>query len=122
MLAARLGCLLFAVTAALVASAAANASETIDSNATGVALAGQREGRGARHVLGGREAEAAARLGADGANPPVRGGKQVALLDYSGGYGKYHTTFALYARVSSAARSAAISWNSLPRCWTLSGW
>ena len=27
-----------------------------------------------------------------------------------------------YASVSSAARSAAISWNSWPRCWTLSGW
>ena len=26
-----------------------------------------------------------------------------------------------YASVSSAARSAAIAWNSLPRCWTLSG-
>jgi hypothetical protein len=94
MLAARLGCLLFAVTAALVASVAATASETIDANASAVVLAVNGKGEAlVTYSAGGRQKRLLA-WGADGANPPVRGGKQVAFsLDYSGGYGKYHTTY-----------------------------
>ena len=51
------------VLGASVLASTATASELIDRNAQGHRLRRQREGRGARHVHGGRQVEARARLG-----------------------------------------------------------
>ena len=63
--------------------------------------------------------------GGAGAGDGGRGADDIAALAQSAsslGAQLTGSISALYARVSSAALVAAISWNSWPRCWTLSGW
>jgi hypothetical protein len=78
----------------LAASAAgtASASQLIDRNVTKVQLdVNTKQEAKITYTKGGVVKHVLA-WGAIGANPPTRGGKQVAFkLDYSGGYGKYHT-------------------------------
>jgi hypothetical protein len=90
----RRGLLFAAVTAALVGATTATASQPIDSNASGVELAVNSKGEAlVTYTAKGREKRLLV-WGAMNAVPPARGQKQVAFsIDYSGGYGKYHTAY-----------------------------
>ena len=83
--------------AALAVVGNAAASELIDRDATGVTLAANGKGEA---LLTYHKAGALKRVlvwGAINARAPVPGGKQVSFqLDYSGGYGKYHTKYWLH--------------------------
>jgi hypothetical protein len=83
-----------AVVVALAAAPAAGASQLLDDNATNVKLAVNNKGEAlVTYTKAGKEKRLLV-WGAINALPPVRGGKQVEFkLDYSGGYGKYRTTY-----------------------------
>ena len=88
------GFLLVAAVAALVAAPTASPSQLLDDNATGVKLAVNGKGEAlVTYTANGKQKRVLA-WGAVNANPPARGQKQVEFqLDYSGGYGKYRTTY-----------------------------
>jgi len=79
---------------ALAATGTASAAQLIDRNATGVQIAANAKGEA---LLTYRKAGAVKHVlvwGAENARVPTAGGKQVKFsLDYSGGYGKYHTGY-----------------------------
>jgi hypothetical protein len=91
---ARLAPILALVAATLAFAGTAGAAQLVDRDATGVKIAANAKGEGLltynahgklRHVL---------LWGALNAKPPAAGGKQEKFkLDYSGGYGKYHTVY-----------------------------
>jgi hypothetical protein len=91
---ARRGFLLVAVLAALVGAPAASPSQLLDDNASDVRLAVNGKGEAlVTYTANGRQKRVLA-WGAVNASPPARGQKQVEFrLDYSGGYGKYRTTY-----------------------------
>jgi hypothetical protein len=79
------------IAASLVASHAASASQLIDRNATNVKLETDAKGEAMLTYTVGGQVKHVLAWGAVNANPPKRGGQQVAFkLDYSGGYAKYH--------------------------------
>jgi hypothetical protein len=90
----RRGLLFFAVPCALVAASPAAASKLIDENATGITLAVNAKGEAlVTYSAKGRQKRVLL-WGAVDARPPSRGQKQVEFsIDYSGGYGKYRTTY-----------------------------
>jgi hypothetical protein len=85
--------LLVTLSTALFASSA-RAAQVIDLNATGVKIAANSKGEA---LLTYTKAGAVKHIliwGAENALVPTAGGKQVKFsLDYSGGYGKYHTVY-----------------------------
>ena len=78
----------------LVVAPTASPSQLLDDNATGVKLAVNGKGEAlVTYTANGKQKRILA-WGAVNANPPARGQKQVEFqLDYSGGYGKYRTTY-----------------------------
>jgi len=91
---ARRSFVLVAAVITLVTAPAAGASQLLDDNPSGVALAVNGKGEAlVTYTKAGKEKRILA-WGAINALPPTRGGKQVEFkLDYSGGYGKYHSTY-----------------------------
>jgi hypothetical protein len=79
--------------AALAAVPTAAGSQLIDRNATGVKLVVDAKGEAMLTYTAGGQLKHVLAWGAIDAIPPSQDQKQVAFsLDYSGGYGKYHTT------------------------------
>ena len=91
---ARRGALLAMATVVLVIAPTASPSQLLDDNASGVQLAVNGKGEAlVTYTANGRPKRVLA-WNAVNANPPVQGAKQVEFkLDYSGGYGKYRTTY-----------------------------
>jgi len=79
---------------ALAATGTASAAQLIDRNATGVKITANSKGEA---LLTYTKAGAVKHIliwGAENARVPAAGGKQVKFsLDYSGGWGKYHTVY-----------------------------
>jgi hypothetical protein len=77
-----------------VTAVPATASEIIDRNATGIKLAVNSKGEALVTYTSAGKLKRVLVWGAVNAVAPTPGGKQVAFqLDYSGGYGKYHTLY-----------------------------
>jgi hypothetical protein len=84
--------LLIPALAALAAAPAAAGSQVIDRNASGVKLEVDAKGEAMMTYTAGGQLKHVLAWGAVNAKPPNQDSKQVAFsLDYSGGYGKYHT-------------------------------
>jgi hypothetical protein len=82
-----------ALLAALLIVPAATSSQLIDRDATGVKLEVDAKGEAMLTYTAGGRLKHVLAWGAVNAIAPTPNGKQVAFsLDYSGGYGKYHTT------------------------------
>jgi len=82
------------VLAALAFTGSAGAAQLIDRNATGVKIAANAKGEGLLTYSAGGKLKHVLLWGAVGANVPTQGGKQEKFkLDYSGGWGKYHTVY-----------------------------
>src|SRR5262245_58275699 len=90
----RLGLPVLVATVVLVVAPAAKPSQIIDRNATGVALAVNGKGEALVTYTANGKQKRLLVWGAEGAIPPAPGQKQVEFrFDYSGGYGKYKTTY-----------------------------
>jgi hypothetical protein len=84
---------LLAAAAFLVFTSAANASQLIDRNATGVSLKVNAKGEAMITYKSGGKLKHVLAWGAVNAKPPNESSPQVKFkLDYSGGFGKYHRT------------------------------
>jgi len=82
------------VTVALAATGTASAAQLIDRNATGVKIAANSKGEMLLTYTKAGVVKHILVWGAEDARVPTAGGKQVKFsLDYSGGYGKYHTDY-----------------------------
>ena len=85
--------LLFA-TVALAVTGTASAAQLIDRNATGVKITANSKGEALLTYTKAGAVKHVLIWGAENARVPVAGGKQVKFsLDYSGGWGKYHTIY-----------------------------
>jgi hypothetical protein len=79
---------------AVVTASPAHASELIDRNASGVALAVNDKGEALLTYQAGGKIKRVLAWGAVNAIPPTRGKKQLEFqLDYSGGYGKHKRNY-----------------------------
>jgi hypothetical protein len=82
------------VLAALALTGTASAAQLIDRNATGVKIAANAKGEGLLTYSAAGKLKHVLLWGAMGATVPTQGGKQEKFkLDYSGGWGKYHTVY-----------------------------
>jgi hypothetical protein len=89
----RLAILTVLVVACVVVSSA-SASEIVTRNASGISLKVDKAGHALVTYRQGGQVKRALFWGAVNANPPTRGGKQVAFKrDFSGGWGTFHTKF-----------------------------
>lgn len=82
------------VLAALALAGTASAAQLIDRNATGVKIAANAKGEGLLTYSAAGKLKHVLLWGAMGAKVPTQGGKQEKFkVDYSGGWGKYHTVY-----------------------------
>ena len=83
-----------AAVAALAVTGTAGAAQLIDRDATGVKIAANSKGEGLVTYTAHGTLKHVLLWGAMGASVPTPGGKQQKFkVDYSGGWGRYHTTY-----------------------------